>query len=326
MSTLPDSDSTTVAIAAVRRTPSPAPLAFDPVVVRFRGDGWTVDRQRDFLEALADSGIVRHAAAQVGMTEQSVNRLRRRAGAQSFDLACDVALRMGARRLRAIAFERAVEGQIKQHYFRGELVGEERVFDNRLLVCLLGKHDHLFASSPVVTGAERAWDAHLATLVDGDDLGAETPSGVPAVIVQPPGAQRKGGEDIWRDDRRRWRTRLPPPPGFDGDQDGAPGEELYERSLSPDGGRPPRSPHGPRPDRRCRAPRRVLPDRHPRRPPQLSQGPEPSEPSGKDAVMLELFSASLGRCRPAPPPDQPTQCILWVGRVPELNVPRTFSH
>jgi hypothetical protein len=42
-------------------TPNPG-LAFDPVEVRARVDGWTPDRQREFVEALADCGVAREAA------------------------------------------------------------------------------------------------------------------------------------------------------------------------------------------------------------------------------------------------------------------------
>lgn len=210
---------------------TPAALDFDPVALRLRIDGWTIDRQRAFLEILADCGIVRHAAAEVGMSEQSVTRLRRRAGAHSFDVACDAALRMGARRLRAIAFERAVEGQVKRHYYHGELVSEERVFDNRLLICLLGKHRHLFSDGAEVARAERDWDKQLGSLVDGETL--DDPTAPPRVVIQPLGAEFNGDEDIWRDDDSgEWHTSLPPPKGFAGIEYGDPGDECYDRALS----------------------------------------------------------------------------------------------
>ena len=217
-------------------TPPTAPLDFDPVDLRPRHDGWTLDRQRAFLEALADSGIVRHAAGEVGMSEQSVTRLRRRAGAASFDLACDAALRIGARRLRAIAFERAVEGQVKRHYYHGELVSEERVFDNRLLICLLGKHQNLYCDRPEVVKAERNWADHLATLVEEDSLiDPEAAAAEASVVIQPLGTERTGDEDFGRDDDSdEWRTGFPPPPCFRGIEEGEPGDEFYERRLTED--------------------------------------------------------------------------------------------
>lgn len=56
------------------RTPVPrdqrAPLPdFDPVPrMRARHDGWTPERQKAFIEALADTGSVSRAAAMVNMT------------------------------------------------------------------------------------------------------------------------------------------------------------------------------------------------------------------------------------------------------------------
>ena len=42
--------------------PDPEP-PFTPVPVRARHDGWTVEKQYAFIEALADTGIVDFAAA-----------------------------------------------------------------------------------------------------------------------------------------------------------------------------------------------------------------------------------------------------------------------
>jgi hypothetical protein len=85
---------------------------FEPIPLRYRQDGLTPEKQRDYVEALADCGIAREAAARIGVSEQAVNRARRRADARSFDLACEAAVRFGARRIRSIAFERAIEGAI----------------------------------------------------------------------------------------------------------------------------------------------------------------------------------------------------------------------
>src|SRR5438309_1622483 len=113
---------------------SPLPPAFPdyaPVALRFRTDGWTPARQVEFLEALADTGIIRVAAARVRMSETSVARLRRRPEAYNFDVACDAAQRKGARtRILSAAWERAIEGSVKGHYYHGELKGEARVYDN----------------------------------------------------------------------------------------------------------------------------------------------------------------------------------------------------
>src|SRR4051794_17498557 len=118
-------------------------LDFEPVELEPRGDGWSPARQRAFIEALADCGIVREAAARVGMSEQSARRLRRRDDAATFNIAWEAALQHGADRLRSVAFERAIEGVIRPHFYHGEKVGEERVYDNRLLLALLARADRL---------------------------------------------------------------------------------------------------------------------------------------------------------------------------------------
>jgi hypothetical protein len=98
--------------------PSPLPdsCAFDPVAFAYRTSGWTPERQRQFIEELADCGIVREAAARVGMTEQSAYRLRRRPDAAGLNRAWDAAVQLGVDRLHSTAYERAVTGTVKRHY------------------------------------------------------------------------------------------------------------------------------------------------------------------------------------------------------------------
>lgn len=117
--------------------PEPAPNALVPV--RPRHDGWTAEKQRGFIEALADTGSVRAAAVAVDMTEQSAYRLRRRADAAAFDAAWEAALERGMALLSSTAFERALHGTIRTRWWRGEMVAEERVYSDRLLIWLL-KH------------------------------------------------------------------------------------------------------------------------------------------------------------------------------------------
>lgn len=60
------------------------PGFFEPVAVRARCDGWSVERQCGFLAQLYVTGSVAAAARGVGMTARSAHRLRRREGAESF--------------------------------------------------------------------------------------------------------------------------------------------------------------------------------------------------------------------------------------------------
>ncbi len=99
--------------AQPRRT-RPRPAAYDwvPVLRKRRADGWSPQKQRDFVEALADTGLVEESARVVGMSVASCYRLRRAPGAESFARAWDAALDFGALRLKDIAMDRAMTGQL----------------------------------------------------------------------------------------------------------------------------------------------------------------------------------------------------------------------
>ncbi|HKR24566.1 MAG TPA: hypothetical protein VJS15_04860 [Allosphingosinicella sp.] len=203
------------------RSTEPAdPLAFEPVPVRHRRDGWTPEKQREYVEALADTGLRREAAARVGMTEQSASRLRRRADARAFDLACEAALPHGARRLHAIAWERAIEGTVKGHYYHGELKSEERVYDNRLLIYLLGKTQHLVEPSRESWRVARDWEGWMEAIEQDASPPPGPGEGLPDIEVW-----QESGDGSW------W-TRFFPPAGFDGEAEGRPGSYEYRRRLS----------------------------------------------------------------------------------------------
>ena len=111
---------------------------FDPVPrERDRADGWTAEKQTAFIEALSETGNVSGAAAKVGMGTTSVYNLRSEPGAASFAEAWDRAQRTGFARLQDIAMDRAINGVSVPHYYKGELVGEGRWFDNRLLMFMM---------------------------------------------------------------------------------------------------------------------------------------------------------------------------------------------
>lgn len=127
------------------RTPAPdtTPIAFAPVPVAPRRDGWTAERQRAFIHALATTGCVTEACAAVGMNARSAYHLRQRPDGEAFDRAWDVALRLGARRLLESALERALHGTLR-HVRLGDTIVQERVPDTRLTLYLL---DHINGSN-----------------------------------------------------------------------------------------------------------------------------------------------------------------------------------
>jgi hypothetical protein len=194
---------------------------FEPVELRARHDGWTAARQRRFLEELADCGLVGEAAARVGMTRQSAYQLRRRAEGTAFGFAWETAVLSGMRRIHSIAFERAVEGVVKPVFYHGEKVGEQRVYDTRLLLGLVGRFGNAW-SGYRVRDVEKDWDSWLEAV----EQGRREPA---------PEMQRTldGEGPVWMDEDGIWWTDFPPPAkDSDVEEHGEWGDEDYRRSLT----------------------------------------------------------------------------------------------
>ena len=73
--------------------------AFYPVPTRTRRDGWTIERQADFLGMLFETGSVIGACEAVGMSRKGAYRLRALPGAESFAAAWDAALGLAVRKV-----------------------------------------------------------------------------------------------------------------------------------------------------------------------------------------------------------------------------------
>ena len=123
--------------APVPRRPFQYERVFHPVVVRNRHDGWTADKQTDFVAALGASGCVTDACRSVGMSTESAYKLRARPDATDFRLAWAAALDFAVDRLDHAVLARAINGVAVPHYFKGEVVGEHRRYDERLALFLL---------------------------------------------------------------------------------------------------------------------------------------------------------------------------------------------
>lgn len=129
---------------ALTRMPDAAP-AYDPADYRWvpvrrrpRNDGWTPEKQRRFIETLADTGLVNVAAHAVGMSRASAYQLRRAPHGAAFARAWDAARQQAAGLIEDIAFERAIEGTEQEVLDRdGNVVATRLVHDNRLLKYLL---------------------------------------------------------------------------------------------------------------------------------------------------------------------------------------------
>ena len=95
----------------IMRTISDYEPKFTPVALdRVRHDGWTPERQRLFLVALAALGTVDAAAQAVGMSRISAYNLKKRADAGSFADEWDRALGFGRGMMFDYAMERAIYG------------------------------------------------------------------------------------------------------------------------------------------------------------------------------------------------------------------------
>ncbi len=99
-----------------------------------RHDGWTADKQRDFIERLAASASVSDAARYVGMSRQSARDLYNRSA--PFRAAWNEALRAAVSVLAETAFDRAVNGTQEQVWYKPVLsaclAGSRRGADDRL--------------------------------------------------------------------------------------------------------------------------------------------------------------------------------------------------
>jgi hypothetical protein len=110
---------------------------FQPVPVRSRHDGWTVERQFAFIEKLADTNSITAACKHVGMSRESVRRLRRHPWGRSFRDACDAATDCRYAEIEESAAERCANGVARPIFYKGEQVGEWRHYDERLTMFLL---------------------------------------------------------------------------------------------------------------------------------------------------------------------------------------------
>ncbi len=115
------------------------PLAFTPVPsASARHDGWTPERQRGYIDALATLGVVSAAARAVGMSRKSAYALLKRAGAESgFARAWAAAVEEGGARALDLAIGRALHGTAKPVFYRGRQVGEVRRYNDALLLAAL---------------------------------------------------------------------------------------------------------------------------------------------------------------------------------------------
>jgi hypothetical protein len=115
---------------------------FYPVPTRTRRDGWTIERQADFLGMLAELGSVIGACEAIGMSRKGAYRLRGLPGAESFAAAWDAALGGEVRKVTSPArgfFE--CNPLVRLVMFRGRYRGAWRNAANGDLVSHVWRRD-----------------------------------------------------------------------------------------------------------------------------------------------------------------------------------------
>ncbi len=158
---------------------APPPEVYDPADYRWvpvrrvpRCDGWTEEKQRRFIEALADTGQVSLAAKAVGMSREAAYALRRAPHAAAFARAWDAARGQAGAFIEDVAFERALEGVEHNVYDEnGEVVATRRAFNDRLLMFLLRSlKPERYARHALAMLGDRAAPARdpAGTTIEGD--------------------------------------------------------------------------------------------------------------------------------------------------------------
>ena len=124
-------------------------LRFAPVPLRAQHNGWTPALQLRFIVALARGEGPDLAARSIGKTRQSVYRLRKKAGAESFAAAWDAAqaFARGLSRVKhsPTAGFGGIETLLVPRHYRGRLIGFVQREDTAGAMRVLGRLDRLAA-------------------------------------------------------------------------------------------------------------------------------------------------------------------------------------
>jgi hypothetical protein len=159
-----------------RKAPVEKTESMIAVELRRRHDGWTAERQRIFLNTLANTGSVADAAEMADITPRSAYRLRNHPKGEQFARAWDAALICASKRLFAVAMERAVTGTPRTVWREGRIIAQTAVPSDRMLMFLLRSLDPgLFdpTGNPITRSNDIMWQHRdfapaMAALVDTD--------------------------------------------------------------------------------------------------------------------------------------------------------------
>lgn len=133
-----------------------------------RADGWTAERQRKFLEMLAEGHTITNACLALGMSVTSAYTLRRSARGAAFALGWQAALLLAREHLADKLLERAVHGSVETiTHADGSTVTRQR-HDNRLAMHMLNRLDRMAdeAQGPADHAAARLAAAEFDQYLD----------------------------------------------------------------------------------------------------------------------------------------------------------------
>lgn len=158
---------------------------FTPGSRKPRHDGWTPEAIAGFLQHLAATGIVEHAARAVGRSAQSAYAFRNRRQGRAFAQMWDTVLVHRARaRIASELQARAIAGCVSIRKRDGEVVGEYHYYDNRLAMAMLTRLDRLAEREAPDEAHLRAlsedFDGYLDCLAGGGDSDAFVEARKPA--------------------------------------------------------------------------------------------------------------------------------------------------
>jgi hypothetical protein len=106
------------------------------------------------------------------------------------------------------------------------------VYDNRLLIYLLGKAEKWLEPVPEAEAVAADWDAWAEAV----ELGLPEPEREPEPVPVRDPADEFNGSEVWQDEDGAWWTDFPPPDDYDeeeeADEEGTPGACGYRRRLT----------------------------------------------------------------------------------------------
>ncbi|MGK6317979.1 hypothetical protein [Sphingomonas sp. DT-204] len=124
-----------------------------------RTAGWTAERQRTFLQAIAEGATVTDAARSVGLTKQSAYAFRTSARGAGFALGWQAAALLARDTLAETLMERVIEGTVEvvtRSNGDTTVTIERERFDNRLAMQLLNRLDRMADSATGAAGQAAA--------------------------------------------------------------------------------------------------------------------------------------------------------------------------